>query len=296
MSDTPELTAADIAGRLNLDKRPRSWRGNCPECDYSRAFSVRKGRDQRPLLYCANGCSQADLARAVSRATNTDWRPPERDTADEAQQRQRKQEAALRLWRGSGEASGTLADIYLRSRGLDGLAGSLALRFRPDCPHLEGGKYPALVAAVQDAAGKHIAIHRTYLSRDGSGKAKVEPPKASLGPVWGGAVRLDPLAMEIVVGEGIESAASAGRLFGLPAWAALSAGNLRKGLVLPPEVRSVVIAADADEPTIRGLRPGQDAARAASLRWLAEGRKVRIAVPDRVGADFNDLLVERSHG
>ena len=52
----------------------------------------------------------------------------------------------------------------------------------------------------------------------------------------------------LVIGEGIESSASAGRLMGLPAWAAVSAGNLAKGLVLPSEARRVVIAADPDDP------------------------------------------------
>ena len=76
-----------------------------------------------------------------------------------------------------------------------------------------------------DAAGSPVALHRTYLARDGRGKADADPVRASLGPVWGGAVRLDPVAPELVVGEGIETSASAGRLLGLPAWAATSAGK-----------------------------------------------------------------------
>jgi putative DNA primase/helicase len=104
--------------------------------------------------------------------------------------------------------------------------------------------------------------------------------------VWGGAIRLDPEAPEIAIGEGIESSASAGRLLDLPAWAALSAGNMARGLILPPLVRAVVIAADADEA-------GQKAAEAAAARWRAEGRRVRIARPDKPGHDFNDILAER---
>jgi putative DNA primase/helicase len=73
---------------------------------------------------------------------------------------------------------------------------------------------------------------------------------------------------------------------GLPPWAAIFAGNLARGVVLPPEVRSVVIAADAD-------KPGLDAAAAAAMRWRAEGRKVRIERPDKPGTDFNDLLQSR---
>jgi putative DNA primase/helicase len=150
---------------------------------------------------------------------------------------------------------------------------------------------PALIALVQDAAGAPIAIHRTFISRDGR-KATVQPPKASLGPLWGGAIRLhdhDP-DNPLVIAEGIETAASAGCLMGFPAWAAISAGNLAKGLVLPPEARRVVIAVDPDGA-------GRAAARDAWIRWRAEGREVQVAVPDGEG-DFNDLLRNReaAHG
>ena len=193
----------------------------------------------------------------------------------------------LSLWDGAAPAVGTLADRYLSAvRGLPGLAASPVLRFRPDTPHPAGGRLPALVALVVDAAGQPVGIHRTFLMRDGSARTDVTPPRASLGAIWHGAVRLDPAAAEIVVGEGVETAASAGRLLDLPAWVAISAGNLGRGLVLPPEVRSVVIAADADAP-------GERAAREAAIRWVREGRRVRIARPDVAGRDFNDLLCRR---
>jgi len=79
--------------------------------------------------------------------------------------------------------------------------------------------------------------------------------------------------------------ASAGRLARWPAWAAVSAGNLARGLVLPPEARRVVIAVDPDPP-------GERAAQAAARRWKAEGRDVTLARPDGSG-DFNDVLVTR---
>jgi len=90
----------------------------------------------------------------------------------------------------------------------------------------------------------------------------------------------------MVIGEGIESSASAGALLGLPAWAAISAGNMAKALVLPLEVRSVVIAADND-------KPGIEAAEAALRRWQCEGRAVRIFKPDDPGTDFNDIVQRR---
>ncbi len=180
------------------------------------------------------------------------------------------------------------ADRYLIGRGLARLAASPTFRFRADCSHPEGGRLPVLVALVQDADGAFLAARRTYLRRDGTDKADLEPRRASLGSPWGGAVRLDPVASEIVIGEGVETSASAGRLLNLPCWSAISAGNLAQGLVLPADARAVVIAADPDPV-------GERAARQAARRWQSEGRSVRIARPDRLGADFNDLLRSAEH-
>ena len=143
-----------------------------------------------------------------------------------------------------------------------------------------------MIALVTDVNGTPIAVHRTYLNRDG-GKATVEPTKASLGPVWGSAIRLDPVAADkpLVIGEGIETAASAGRWLGCPAWAAISAGNMRKGLLLPPDARHIIIGADPDDS-------GRNAANDAGRRWTDEGRKVQIATPKGSG-DFNDILQAR---
>jgi putative DNA primase/helicase len=279
------MRATEIVARLDLRQYPRSWRGRCPCCDYDGTFSVRAASDGHALLYCANGCKYDDLAKAV--AGSIGQPAPERQPHGEATTAtERNCERALTLWRGSEPAAGTLADRYLTTRGLAGLAASPALRFRADTPHPEGGRLPALMALVCDATGKPLSIHRTFLAKDGS-KSRVEPAKASLGPVWSGAIRLNDINPEqpVVIGEGIESSASAGRLMDLPAWAAINAGNLARGLVLPLEARSVVIAADPD-------KAGRKAARAAWHRWTAERRRVCVAMPDGNG-DFNDVLRAR---
>ncbi len=219
----------------------------------------------------------------------TDWTPP-KPVAGQTVETARiaKSEAAARMWDGSIPSSGTPTALYLEWRSLRLLAGCENLRHRGDCRHPEGGRHAAMVARVQAADGAMLAVHRTYVRHDG-GKAAVDPPKASLGPVWSGAVRLSPVADHVVIGEGIESAASAGILLGMPAWAAISANNLAAGLVLPDQVRAVTIAADHD---LNGV--GQRAARDAAARWRATGRTVRVVVPDVPGQDFNDVLRERA--
>ena len=72
-----------------------------------------------------------------------------------------------------------------------------------------------------------LAIHRTFLARDGAGKAPVDPQKMMLGPCRGGAVRLAEPGDVLMVGEGIETCLAAMQATGHPAWAALSTSGLR---------------------------------------------------------------------
>ena len=143
-----------------------------------------------------------------------------------------------------------------------------------------------MVALVEHSERGPVGAHRTYLRPDGSGKAAVEATKASLGPIAGGAVQLAAIqpGRWTLIAEGIETALSVAQSCGLPAWAALSAGGIRN-LVLPLDADMVLICADNDANGI-----GQRDANAAAERFLAEGRRVRIALPPRSGLDFNDLL------
>ena len=268
-------TAAEIATRFGLRRIARGYRGTCPSCGYPQALSVLPGRNGGAIVACFGGCEgqRPNLECTAIPA------PPAPDA------KAKKQQAALKLWSGGVPVPGTPAAVYLASRGLDALTASPVLRFRADTPHPNGPpRLPALLALVQDMNGQPIALHRTFIRKDGAGKAPIEPPKASLGPLWGGAIRLSPhdLGKPLVIGEGIETAASAGLLMGYPAWAAISAGNLATGLILPPCVRHVIIATDPDPP-------GERAAQKAAERWLREGRRIQFARPKGAG-DFNDLL------
>ena len=133
------MTARAIAGRFNLTRLRRSWRGRCPACDYPGTFSVREGNGGRALLYCASCQDQAAVTEAMARATGQETRRDGSEDTDKVAARLRKAEAALRLWRGSEPAAGTLAATYLAARGLPDLAASTALRFRGDMWHPEAG-------------------------------------------------------------------------------------------------------------------------------------------------------------
>lgn len=179
------------------------------------------------------------------------------------------------FWNHCEPAQGTPAARYLARRGLPWLTSHEHVRYRANTSHPGGARLPAMVWLVHDGGGSIAAVHRTYLAPDGS-KAAVDPVKASLGPIAGGAIRLHPAAPEMVVGEGLETTAAAAFLLGLPGWAAVSCGNMGRNMALPTGVRCVTIAADPD-------RPGQRAAAKAAQRWRAEGRTVTIATPDTAG-------------
>jgi hypothetical protein len=205
---------------------------------------------------------------------------PDRDAANRI-------EAPMRIWNAAASASGTLVATYLRSRGIV-MAPPPTLRFHSGLKHPSGGIWPAMVALVtRGSDDTPLALHRTFLTRGGGGKAPIDPQKMMLGPCRGGAVRLAGFQDVLMVGEGIETCLAATQATGRPAWAALSTSGMR-ALDLPDDVRDVIVLADGDEP-------GEVAARDAASRWKREGRRVRIARPPS-GLDFNDLLLGRASG
>jgi len=281
-------SAAEIAARLGLRRVGREWRGACPACGYRGAFSLTE-RAGKLLWWCANCQDGAAIARAL-RFENRGAAPakPAKLLNSRGRPRDDAGAAVARLWRKARPIAGTAAERYLAARGLADFT-SPALRFLPEHRHVPSGTtWPALLAAVtHPLTGELRAVHRTYLARDGRGKAPVEPAKMTLGPIASAVIRLsepEP-GRPLVIAEGIETAASAGLILKAPAWAAISAGNLSR-IELPPSVREVVIASDNDPV-------GQREAERAARRWQAEGRTVHIAVPDEPGQDFNDLLLQR---
>lgn len=193
---------AELAAQLRLHRAGREWRGACRACGYPNAFVLAVGRYGRPMGWCAN-CRDRDAVRAI---IGGDTAPAPKDEDETHKAAAATRDKARRLWDAARLAADTIAQTYLWSRGLLGLASSSALRFHPACTHPSDRalRLPALVAAVTDAQDRFLAVHRTYLLPDGSGKADIEPRKASLGPIWGGAIRLNPAAAHIIVGEGVE--------------------------------------------------------------------------------------------
>jgi DNA primase len=272
------------------------WHGNsglarCPaHRDARPSLSLKDGNGGRLLARCFAGCDfEIVIAALRQRGIIDDYsrqagRPEVAHTARETRESdKRNAEAAARIWRECQPADGSLVVLYLKSRGLN-INIPPTLRYHPALPHPSGCTWPAMVAAVAVWPSREVVgVHRTYLGRDGRGKADVTPVKMMLGRCAGGAVRLGPLGDSLMVGEGIETCLAAQQATGRAAWAALSTSGLR-ALEMPEAIREIIILADGDEP-------GENAAEAAAIRWTHDGHAVRIARAPQ-GQDFLDMLNE----
>lgn len=266
------------------------------------------------------GLSDAPRARVL--AQQAAQRKVQNDARAQAQADGRRR-AALRMWL-EAEAGliGTPVAAYLAGRGLRfAELGRVprALRYHPALEHPHtclhdaygrvrygtGTRYPAMVAAITDAAGVHVATHRTYLAAraDGSvGKAALRDAKLTLGGWRGGAIRLwrgasgKPLAEApeddvVAIAEGIEDALTIARI--QPEWrvlAAVALGNMAF-LDLPAQIRNVMLVFDRDGENDQA----RCAREAAIVHFQRQGRAVRVVTPPEGFKDFNDWWCADGH-
>lgn len=213
-------------------------------------------------------------------------------TDDFNDERQPSPAAAQRLFAASKPIAGTLAEAYLRGRGVNNVSGLDALRFHPRCFYRDDRDsprehWPALIAAVTDGAGNLTGVQRTFLARDGSGKAPLPAPRKAIGALAGNAVRFGKVRDIMIVGEGIETVLSLRCLApSAPMAAALSAQHL-SAFRVPPTLKRLYVAADRDDA-------GLGAAELLRRRAIDEGVDAMILLPAR--NDFNDDLAHSARG
>jgi putative DNA primase/helicase len=288
------MSAETIVAALRARKVGSGWMAPCPaHADRTPSLSIHVAQGE-VLVHCHAGCNQDRVIAALRErglwAENGPRSPLEKVCRaplerESDQDNAKRSEVALAIWQLSKASPENLVEIYLASRGIF-LPVPDALRFHAGLKHPSGGIWPVMVGLVtRGTNGKPLGVHRTFLARDGKGKAPIEPAKMMLGPCRGGAVRLAEVAGVLMIGEGIETCLAAMQATGHPAWAALSTSGMR-GLELPDGVRNVVVLADGDEA-------GETAARDCAHRWKREGRHVRIA-RTLWGMDFNDMLKGRA--
>ena len=114
----------------------------CPVCQPERrkgqnALTVNDGRDGRLLLHCKkSGCDFRDILSAAG-MSRADYAPPDPETlvqrdAEQRAEIEKRSRQAQALWQASDPITGTLAETYLRGRGITCELPS-TLRYQPVC-------------------------------------------------------------------------------------------------------------------------------------------------------------------
>ena len=195
-------------------------------------------------------------------------------------------ESARRLFAMSQPIAGTIAEMYLRKRGITALQEIRALRFHPRCYYRPDADaptevWPALIAAVTDLTGKITGAHRTWLDPSGRDKAPVDTPRRAMGYLLGNGVRFGVATDVIAAGEGLETMLSLrSALPTLPTLAALSANHLA-AILFPVALRRLYVARDRD--------PAGDVA-VATLTERAQSAGIEALTLTPALADLNEDL------
>ncbi len=342
------------------ERVPRLWRtsegfeGPCPRCGGRDRFSVNvrkqvfncrgaEGNDVIGMVQHISGCSFREAVIAltgdqVPQDLSTRRSAVKRDQAngrsDLRQNRRIGHELAkaAALFSAAKPLSGTKAEAYFEARGIavhPRWAGDV--RFCGALPYWGYndaiaatltflGNYPAILAAIRDAGGTFIGVHRTYLDREMP--RKLLPPgdrrrngaKKVLGRAGGGLIRLSPIEPVMAIGEGVETTLSWYALgaqdIDVGIAAGISLGNLagsllksaagsrsgepvfdpdmeRPGLILPPEVKEVILLQDGDSD------PSTTVAKMVCAMRRFEAMGIRASIDEApAGRDFNDVLLE----
>ena len=183
--------------------------------------------------------------------------------------------------------SGTLAETYLRSRGL-AWPERAPLKFHPACPRGDE-RLPAMVALMTDpVTAQPCGVHRTFLRADGGGKVEHGKDKMMIGRA--GIIRLvpdDEVTLGLGICEGIETALAIMQLAGWsPVWACGSAGAIAKFPVLAG-IETLTIFPDLDD---KGA--GINAAQECAERWRRAGKELVICRPPQ-GQDWHSALTKQ---
>lgn len=250
----------EVADRISLSlKRAGGGElvGPCPSCGGDDRFAI----NPRKNVFNCRGCDEGggtiklvqkalgvdfvaavefvlgrEVASVIIDPAELDRRKQEakakqaRRDADAARYRAKAREDAERLWKMARAALGTLAEHYLRFRGIPDnvIAEVLAagpIRYLERCEYRKNGKVhfegPAMIACLQKPTGGFAGIHRTWIDLDQpkgrpivlDADGKPLKTKLTLGSKQGSAIRLigqrtDDLPGTMIVGEGIETTLS----------------------------------------------------------------------------------------
>lgn len=208
--------------------------------------------------------------------------------------------AARRLFAASRPIGATIAEQYLRTRGISGVRTERWLRFHPRCwvrrgpddPADTARALPALIAAITDADGIITGVQRTWLDPLGCTKARLARPRRALGTLLGNGVRFGAAGPVMIFGEGVETVLSLRMaLPRMPMIAGLSANHLA-ALTFPAPLRRLYVAREADRAGTRAFTVLSERAGACDIELFPLESRLDDFNSD-LCADGIDALVEQ---
>lgn len=356
LREAKAIPILEIAGRLSIEGLRRAGRehvGPCPVCGGRDRFSINPDLG----LYNCRACGGGDVVALVRLVQACEFGPaldfllgaavPDVDPAEKARRaariarfEQHQEEKAARararavrdareIWHAAAPGADTPAAAYLAARGITFATWPQTLRYIAAHPYIkaidgkprEFWRGPAMIAAIQDPAGRVAAVHQTWIDPAHPGrKAAIAGPDGDMpaklvrGSKKGGAVRLSPRGPSgvLIMGEGIETTATPLASGVRPAaayWAGVDLGNMAGRMArapgvrysgapdmsddrafIPPEwCRVLVYLKDGDSDPVK-----TDAQLRAGIRRAMAARPglVGYIVPADAGKDFNDMRVE----
>lgn len=229
------------------------------------------------LAMLVNGMGFQDVAEKVRELLPEATFAPSKPARDDERCKRNMRD----IWSASTPIAGTMAEAYLRSRGLEPPYPPV-LRFIPKmrATKHDAGFLPAMIAKVDDGAGQGVNLHRTFLDKGKKAYRAMMP--GTLPPGCG--IRLGPIGATLAVAEGIETALSVSARFGVACWSLISAHNLGKWEP-PPGVGQVDIYGDND-----ASYTGQAYSYGLAHRLVTRPSPIvaRVIIPETVGTDWAD--------
>jgi hypothetical protein len=272
--------------------------GPCPKCEagtdrfnihtIKQVFFCRhcggKGGGSIDLVMWLDNCDFITAVKTLNGAPPPRVAPrvAENGAKDSAEQHERRQhEKAGWLWRQRRPITGTIAERYLRERGITCPLPAATLAFLPPT---KPEYHPAMIAAfgIPDEPEPGVlgqlhhvdAVHLTLLQRDGNRKADVERPKLVIGRPLGRPIVLAPPndLLGLAITEGIEDGLTTYMSTGLGVWAAGSAGFMPSlADNIPDYIECVTIYAHTDNAGQEGARALAKLLRRRGIEIFLEG-------------------------
>jgi hypothetical protein len=165
------------------------------------------------------------------------------------------------------------------------------LRFHPRCPWRNANsgrteRIPALLAAFRSIDDDDItAIHRIRLDQP---ERWPKADRRMLGLVHRAAVKFEPVATTLIIGEGVETCMAArqfmatGDIERAPVWALGSVGAISFFPVING-VKRLIILGESGEASAQAIR-------LCGRRWQHAWRRVQV-LHSEIGSDANDALM-----